>query len=79
MTMSQICENEPNRTFQTLKFTFKAILAKIRKQHHTDWNKKTVCVNLEKSPFEQFNQNYIPGKVHVKIECNIWPVFTTNQ
>ena len=36
--------------------------------------------DLEKSPFEQFNQNYIPGKVHVKIECNIWPVFsTTNQ
>ena len=91
MTMSQICENEPKRTLQSLKFTFKAILAKIRKQHHTDWNKKTVCVNIrekgnfrlsdfEKSPFEQFNQNYIPGKVHVKIECNIWPVFsTTNQ
>ena len=89
--MSQICENEPNRTFQSFQFTFKAIFAKIRKEHHTDWNKKTVCVNirqreilelsdLEKSPFEQFNQNYIPGKVHVKIECNIWPLFsTTNQ
>ena len=51
MTMSQICENEPNRTFQSLKFTFKAILAKIRK-HHTDWNKKTVCVNIrEKGNF----------------------------
>ena len=36
--------------------------------------------DLEKSPFEQFNQNYMPGKVHVKIESNIWPVFsTTNQ
>ena len=44
--MSQICENESNRTFQSLKCIFKAILAKIRKQHHTDWNKKTVCVNI---------------------------------
>ena len=56
--MSQICENEPNepnRTFQSLKFTFKAILAKIRKQHHTDWNKKTVCVNIrEKGNFRPF-------------------------
>ena len=55
MTMSQICENEPNRTFQRLKFTFKAILAKIRKQHHTNWNKKTVCVNIrEKGNFRPF-------------------------
>ena len=28
--------------------------------------------DIEKSPFEQFNQNYIPGKVHVKIECVIF-------
>ena len=55
MTMSQICENEPNRTFQSLKFTSKAILAKIRKQHNTDLNKKRVRVNIrEKGNFRPF-------------------------
>ena len=53
MTMSQICENEPNRTFQSLKFTFKAILA--QNKETTDWNKKTVCVNIrEKGNFRPF-------------------------